>query len=262
MNLDGNKLINLPAPTEDHHSATKKYTDDALALKLDIGGGQMTGPLGMNSGEIWDLGTPTLDSNATNKKYVDDADNLKLNKAGNDMTGNLDMNGNKIVKLDNPTDSKDASNKMYVDTQITTFTSTVNDKITDIDVIDGSYTAGSDIQIRVGSRTTGWVQNKLLASYISPVIEKHFHLSYTGNAGGFSTTGGKQVFVWEGYNRIDGRCTFASIKLRRMGWTKTITKMQLYSSDNTSALSFASNPITDEKTDISSLLEPISISQI
>ena len=52
---------------------------------------------------------------------------------------------------------------MYVNTQITTLTNTVNDKITDIDVVDVSYTAGSHIQIRVGSRTVGCVQNKLLA---------------------------------------------------------------------------------------------------
>ena len=123
---------------------------------------------------------------------------------------------------------------MYVDTQITTLTNTVNDKITDIDVVDGSYTAGSDIQIRVGSRTVGCVQNKLLASYIFPVIEKHFYLGYTGSAERFSTTVGKQVFVWGGFNRIDGRCTFASIKLTGMGWSNAITKMQLYSSDNTS----------------------------
>ena len=32
-----------------------------------------------------------------------------------------------------------------------------------------------------------------------------------------------------------------------MGW-KAITKIQLFSSDNTSGLSFASNPITDAKT--------------
>lgn len=175
LNLDGNKLINLPAPTEDHHSAMKKYTDNALNLKLDKAGDQMSDPLGMNGGKIWDLGALTLDSNATNKKHVDDVDNLKLNKAGDSMSGDLDMVGNKIVKLDNPTDSKDASNKMYVDTQITTLTNTVNDKISDVDVVDGSFTAGGNIQIRVGSSTVGCVQNKLLASYISPVIEKHFH---------------------------------------------------------------------------------------
>ena len=56
------------------------------------------------------------------------------------------------------------------------------------------------------------------------------------------------MFVWGGFNSIDGRCTFASIKLRGMGWSRVITKMQLYSSDNTSGLSFASNPITDAKT--------------
>ena len=56
------------------------------------------------------------------------------------------------------------------------------------------------------------------------------------------------MFVWGGFNSIDGRCTFASIKLRSMGWRNAITKIQLYLSDNTSGLSFASNPITDAKT--------------
>ena len=79
------------------------------------------------------------------------------------------------------------------------------------------------------------------------MVEKHFHLSYTGNAGRFSTTNGRQVIVWGGFNSIDGRCTFASIKLRGMGWHNPITKFQLYSSDNTSGLLFASNPITDAK---------------
>ena len=73
-------------------------------------------------------------------------------------------------------------------------------------------------------------------------------MGYTGNVGEFSTTSGRQVIVWGGFNQIDGRCTFASIKLRGMGWSNSVTKFQLYSSDNTSGLSFASNPITDAKT--------------
>ena len=228
LNLDGNKLLNLPAPTEDHHCATKKYTDDALSLKMDKAGDSMSGPRGMGGGKLWDLGAPNLDSNATNKKYVDDVDNLKLNKAGDCMSGNLDMVGHKIVKLDNnPTDSKNASNKIYVDAQITTLTSTVNDKISDIDVVDGTFTAGADTQIRVGSNTVNCHQNKLLTTYISNMVEKHFHLTYNGQATGFGITGGKAVVVWGGFNSIDGRCTFASIRLRGMGW-RPLTKIQLF----------------------------------
>ena len=153
----------------------------------------MTGPLGMNRGKIWDLGAPTLDTNATNKKYVDDQDALKLNKAGDSVSGNLDMVGNKIVKLDNPTNSKDASDKMYVDTQITTLTSSVNDKISDIDVVDGSFPAGADTQIRVGSATVNCHQNKLLSTYISTMVGKHFYLSYNGQSTGFGITGGLET---------------------------------------------------------------------
>ena len=87
-----------------------------------------------------DLGTRTLDTNVTTKKYADDVDNLKLNKAGDRMSGDLDMVGHKIVKLDNPTDSKDASNKLYADNK-------VGEKISNVDVVDTSFTAGADSQI-------------------------------------------------------------------------------------------------------------------
>ena len=194
----------------EHNLADKKYVDEQDNLRLELSGGQITGPLGVNNGKVWDLGAPTLDTNATNKKYVDD----------------------KIA---------DQASR------ITTLAGTVSDKISNIDIVDESFTAGADIQIRVGSSTVGCHQNKLLSSYISNIVEKHIHLSYSGKATGFGITGGKQAYVWEGFNGIDGRCTFASIRLRGMGWSY-ITKIQLFSSDNTSGLSFASNPITDAKT--------------
>ena len=241
MSLHTGIVPNKEIDVSEFNLPTKKYVDDGLKLKVDKTGDTMSGPLSMNDGKIWDLASGTLDNNAVNKKYVDDADNLKLVKTGGTLLGELSMDDNKITDLATPTSNTDAATKKYVDDNNV-------DKISDIDVVDESFTAGSDIQIRVGSRTVGCVQNKLLSSDISPIIEKHFHLSYTGNASGFSTTGGKQVIVWGGFNSISGRCTFASIKLRGMGWTETITKMQLYSSDNTSGLSFASNAITDAKT--------------
>ena len=70
--------------------------DDALAQKLDIGGGQMTGPLSLGGDRLWDVANPTLNTNAATKKYVDDKDsalqtniNLKLSKSGDTMSGEL-----------------------------------------------------------------------------------------------------------------------------------------------------------------------------
>lgn len=45
---------------------------DALALKLSLAGGTMSGPIAMGSNKITGLGTPTADADASTKKYVDD----------------------------------------------------------------------------------------------------------------------------------------------------------------------------------------------
>lgn len=155
--------------------------------------------------------------NLTNKKYVDDALKLKVDKAGDDMTGPLGMNNGKIWDLGDPTLPGTATNKKYVDEQITTLTSSVNDEISDVDIVDEDFVAGADSQIRVVSRIVNAHQNKLLSSQISNGIEKHFHMSYSGKATGFGTTGGKAVIVSGGFGSIDGRCTYAAIKLRGMG---------------------------------------------
>ena len=176
---------------EELNLADKKNVDEKDNLRLELSGGAMTGPLGMSGGKIWDLGAPTLDSNAANKKYVHD----------------------KIA---------DQASR------ITTLAGTVSDKISDVDVVDENFSAGADNQIRVVSNTANAHQNKLLSSYISPIIAKDFHLSYSGQA-------------------IDGRCTFCSIRLRGLGW-RAMTKIQIFASDNTTGLSYASTPITDALT--------------
>ena len=140
----------------------KKYVDDGLKLKMDKAGDNMTGPLGMNGGKIWDLSSGSLGTNAVNKKYVDDQDNLRLPKTGGTLLGELSMDDNKITNLATPTTNSDAATKKYVDDELIV-------KISDVDAVDESFTAGSDIQVRVGSATVGCVQNKLLASYTSPV---------------------------------------------------------------------------------------------
>ena len=178
--------------------ADKKYVDEKDNLRLELSGGQKSGPLSLGDGRLWDIALPTLDTNAANKKYVDD-------KVADQAS------------------------------RITTLTSTVDDKISD--VVDENFNAGADSQIRVVSNIVNAHQNNLLNS------EKHLHLSYSGQATGFSTTGGKTVLVWGGFNQIDGRATFCSIHLCGMGW-RPITKIQIFASDNTTGLSYASTPIT------------------
>ena len=68
-------------------------------------------------------------------------------------------------------------------------------------------------------------------------------MSYSGKATGFGATGGKATIVWGGFNSIDDRVSFAMIKLKGMGW-REITKVQLFASNNTTGLSFASDALT------------------
>jgi hypothetical protein len=75
--------------------------DAGLALKLNLTGGTMTGPIVLP-------GSPTLTLQATTKGYVDTADALKVNKAGDTMTGPLVLPGN-------PTADLQATTKAYVD---------------------------------------------------------------------------------------------------------------------------------------------------
>ena len=91
--------------------------------------------------------------NLADKKYVDEKDNLRLELTGGAMTRPLGMSGGKIWDLGTPTLNSNATNKKYVDDKITTLTSTVNNKISDVDVVDNSFTVGADSQIRVVSAT-------------------------------------------------------------------------------------------------------------
>lgn len=203
----------------------------------------------MGGGKIWDLGAPTLDSNATNKKYVDDADSTlrtdlssKLDTSGGTLTGELNMSSNKITDLADPTENADASNKSYVDTQ-------VSDKISEIDVIDKSYSVVNAEQTTYANLNTTRSQiKKLEASHISNIVEKHFRLSYSGPAKGFGFTSGRCLIAWGGFQSVSGRVSFAMIKLRGMGWRK-ITKIQLLGSVDTSdRLQDANTALTDELT--------------
>ena len=94
---------------------TTTQVDTALALKLNLTGGTMSGAIAMGTSKITGLGNPTVAQDAATKTYVDTADALKLNLAGGTMSGAIAMGASKITGLADPTLAQDATTKFYVD---------------------------------------------------------------------------------------------------------------------------------------------------
>jgi hypothetical protein len=144
------KLVNITTPTAGTDAANKSYVDDtvaavidsapaaldtlnelaaalgddanfagtvttALATKLPLAGGTMSGAIAMGTSKITGLGDPTSAQDAATKTYVDTADALKLSLTGGTMSGAIAMGTNKITGLGNPTLAQDAATKDYVD---------------------------------------------------------------------------------------------------------------------------------------------------
>jgi len=83
----------------------------ALATKLPLAGGTMTGAVAMGANKITGLGTPTVSTDASTKAYVD----TMLPLAGGTMSGAIAMGTNKITGLGTPTTGTDAVTKAYAD---------------------------------------------------------------------------------------------------------------------------------------------------
>jgi hypothetical protein len=95
---------------------TTTQVDSALALKLNLSGGTMSGAIAMGSNKITGLGTPTATGDAATKGYVDTADALKLNLTGGTMSGAIAMGTNRITGMGDPVNAQDAATKNYIDT--------------------------------------------------------------------------------------------------------------------------------------------------
>jgi hypothetical protein len=73
LDMGGNELQNLAAPSAPTDAANKDYVDTGLAGKLSLAGGTMTGALNMGNNPITVLSSPSASSDAANKGYVDSA---------------------------------------------------------------------------------------------------------------------------------------------------------------------------------------------
>ena len=152
------KLVNVSTPVAGTDAANKSYVDDtvaavidsapaaldtlnelaaalgddadlagtvttALATKLPLAGGTMTGAIAMGTSKITGLGDPTSAQDAATKIYVDTADALKLNLTGGTMSGAIAMGTNKITGVGDPTLAQDAATKAYTDSILGSATS-------------------------------------------------------------------------------------------------------------------------------------------
>lgn len=135
INMNGNKITNLPAPADLADAATKEYVDTAIAdipkgEYLEKSGGAMTGAIDMGANKVTNLANPTEIKDAATKGYVDTAiegiptDNY-LETTGGTMTGNIDMEGATVTGVPTPVNDGDAANKAYVDDHVPDITGVV-----------------------------------------------------------------------------------------------------------------------------------------
>ena len=119
LDMDNNRIYNLPAPTNSKQPTPLAFTD--LKYLHVAGTNKMTNNLNMDNKSIIHLKPLTNDSDAATKKYVDDntaAPDLSdyLEKDGTvAMTGDLNVGGHKITNLKTPTSDTDATTKEYID---------------------------------------------------------------------------------------------------------------------------------------------------
>ncbi|MCB1712594.1 MAG: hypothetical protein KDH96_09035, partial [Candidatus Riesia sp.] len=99
LDMGGNLVTNLAAPTLAQHAVNKTYADNTFVAKA---GDTMTGILNMGSNRISNLLDPVSSQDAVSLTY---ADNNYINTAGDTMAGNLAMSNFKITGLGTATAS-------------------------------------------------------------------------------------------------------------------------------------------------------------
>ncbi len=105
LDLGGNGILNVPAPTNGGDAANKLYVDEQDGLNLSLSGGTMSGNINMDGNSILDIGTAYV--NNLNSADFTSPINLDVNiDAGTETT---------IINLPAPTNGGDATNKTYVD---------------------------------------------------------------------------------------------------------------------------------------------------
>jgi len=120
LNVNGQIIYNLPAPTNDGDAANKLYVDNASNDKLPLAGGTMSGSIDMGGNAV-----TNVDEVTTNQINTNFFSTLSGNPIG--INSDLDFGNIKLpTNLPAPTNGGDAANKTYVDGAASTAESNAN----------------------------------------------------------------------------------------------------------------------------------------
>ena len=115
LNMNNNRIFNIPSPIQSSEPTNKEYISKNY-LNLD-GSKPLTGNLQINKHRIYNLPSPIQSSEPTNKEYI--SKNYLDLRGENLMDGDLRLNGHRIIGLsDFPAKNNEVTNKLYVDNSI------------------------------------------------------------------------------------------------------------------------------------------------
>ena len=206
VDVSTSRITSVTDPTGAQDAATKNYVDSAnstqdtaIAAKLPLAGGTMTGAIAMGTSKITGVGDPTAAQDAATKNYVDTtttANPIYVAAAGDTMSGALAMGTNKITGLGDPTAAQDAATKNYVDTNFVDQTAS-----------DGSANlpVGTTAQ-RDASPAAGMIR------YNSTLGQFEGYTTTWGAIGGGATGGGSDTWAVEHDNTITTSYTIGTGK--------------------------------------------------
>ena len=113
IEMDGNEVKGLGAPTDDTSAVTKKWVDDEIikqaAITIQPAGFTMTGDINMGGNEVVNLGDPTTGKSAVHRDWV--VGKLNSPIINLDIAGDIDMKTHEIKNLGDPTTNKSAVSK-------------------------------------------------------------------------------------------------------------------------------------------------------
>ena len=122
IEMDGNEVKGLGAPTDDTSAVTKKWVDDEIvkqaAITIQPAGFTMTGDINMGGNEVVNLGDPTTGKSAVHRDWV--VGKLNSPIINLDIAGDIDMKTHEIKNLGDPTTNKSAVSKGWFTPRLNT----------------------------------------------------------------------------------------------------------------------------------------------
>ena len=190
IEMDGNEVKGLGAPTDDTSAVSKKWVDDEIVKQASVtiqpAGFTMQGDIDMGGNMISNLDPGSDDKNAATLGYVRSQSIKHLPLDGTRvMSGNLKMGSNEIKALGNPTTSRSAVTLEYM-------TGALNRPVSGLDIAGDIDTKNHEIK-NLSDPTTdeSAVNKKWVADQVSGSSLTSSGFTMTGNIdmGGHSITG-------------------------------------------------------------------------